>query len=171
MSEEVKNAATVVPISMLWAIGFNGCLAFAMFLAVLFCIGDLDAVLSSSYTFPFIEVLLQATDSIAGTAVIIVLLLIIDIALVIGVTAAASRMLWSFARDKGVPGWRWLMQVRCSHSRTCPVCQLHFHAYVSYLFVPIISMASHTYQSGIAADRCSRLTQKLRYPRDQSSLQ
>lgn len=111
MSEEVKNAATVVPVSMLWAIAFNGALGFAMFLAVLFCISDLNAVLTSSYAFPFIEVVFQATNSIAGTAIVIVILIIIDIALIIGVTASASRMLWSFARDKGVPGWHWLIQV------------------------------------------------------------
>ena len=112
MSEEVKNAAVVVPQSMLVAIVFNGVVGLAMFIAVLFAIEDLDTLLTApTYVYPFIDILVQATNSVAGTAVIMVLIILIDLALVIGVVASASRMLWAFARDKGVPGWRWVMQV------------------------------------------------------------
>lgn len=112
MSEEVKNASSVVPISMLWSITFSGVVGLAMYIALLFSISDLDAALSTSFTYPFIQILLDALNSVAGTAVMLMIMIIIDMALVMSCVAAASRMLWSFARDKGVPGWQWLRQVR-----------------------------------------------------------
>ena len=112
MSEEVKNATTVVPMAMLWSLTFNGVVGLAMFIAVLFCVGDLEEVLGTSYTFPFIQMLVQATGSTAGAAILLMVITIIDMALVMSTIVAASRMLWSFARDRGIPGWNWVRQVR-----------------------------------------------------------
>ncbi|EHK98336.1 hypothetical protein M7I_5807 [Glarea lozoyensis 74030] len=36
----------------------------------------------------------------------VVIVIITGIGLGIAAVAAGSRMLWAFARDKGVPGWR-----------------------------------------------------------------
>jgi choline transport protein len=114
MGEEVHNATTVVPRSMMWCIFVNGIVGLAMYFALLFCAGDLDAALTSRFIYPFIEVLEQALSSSTGTALVITIILLVDLGLVIGVVAASSRMLWSFARDRGVPGWCRSTQVRCS---------------------------------------------------------
>lgn len=111
MSEEVQNAANVVPRSIIWSIFINGIVGSAMYIAVLFCIGNLDAAINTGYIYPFIEILLQATHSRAGSAVILAILIIVDLGLIVGVMAASSRMLWSFARDRGVPGWRYISKV------------------------------------------------------------
>ena len=111
MSEEIQNAAVVVPRSIIWSILFNGLVGLAMFITVLFSIGDLEAALNTTYVYPFIEVLLQATGSTAGSAVIVAILTLLSVALEIGVLASSSRMLWSFSRDRGVPGWRLISQV------------------------------------------------------------
>ena len=71
-----------------------------MYIAILFCIGDLEAATNTEYVYPFIEVLVQAIHSTAGSAVISAILIVVDLGLVIGVVAASSRMLWSFARDR-----------------------------------------------------------------------
>ena len=84
-----------------------------MLLAILFCLGDSHAALSSPTGFPFIEIYLQATNSTAGTAAIIVVMILTLMCGVISCLTAASRMVWSFARDHGLPGWRILHQV-CS---------------------------------------------------------
>lgn len=112
MSEEIHNAAIVVPKSILWSIVINGVVGLSMYIAILFCLGDVDAALNSTYVYPFIEVLLQAIRSSAGCAVIMALLIVVDLALVIGTVAASARMLWSFARDRGVPGWRHISKVK-----------------------------------------------------------
>ncbi|MCJ1293485.1 hypothetical protein MMC34_005040 [Xylographa carneopallida] len=139
MSEEIRNAATVVPRSIVWSIVLNGIVGLSMFIAILFCIGDLDAAVNSDFIYPFIEVLLQATRSVAGTAVIIAILIIVDLGLVIGVVAASSRMLWSFARDRGVPGWR---QISKLDSRTSiPVIAIVCTTILSIL-IGLISIGS-----------------------------
>ena len=84
-----------------------------MYIAILFCVGDLEAAINTEYIYPFIEVLLQAIRSTAGSAVILAIMIVVDLGLVVGVVAASSRMLWSFARDRGVPGWRQISKVNC----------------------------------------------------------
>ena len=111
MCEEIQNAAIVVPRSIVWSIVLNGVIGLTMYIAILFCIGDINAALNTTYVYPFIEVLVQATHSAAGSAGILAILIIVDLGLVIGVVAASSRMLWSFARDRGVPGWRQISRV------------------------------------------------------------
>ena len=111
MSEEIHNAATVVPRSIIWSVFLNGVVGASMYIAILFRMGDVNAALNTEYVYPFIEVLLQALHSTAGSAVILAILIIVDLGLVVGVVAASSRMLWSFARDRGVPGWRQISKV------------------------------------------------------------
>ena len=68
--------------------------------------GDVDKALSTPTGYPFIEIFYQATDSISGALGMSSVLLIIAVCSVIGMLAATSRQLWSFARDRAVPGWR-----------------------------------------------------------------
>lgn len=121
MSEEIKNATTVVPRSIIYGLLMNGTIGFATLIATLFCIGDLEAISETSFTYPFIEIYVRATKSKGGSAVMVALILIVGLGLDIGIMAAASRMLWSFARDRGVPGWRYISQVQylVLHFRCC----------------------------------------------------
>ena len=111
MCEEIKNASTVVPQSLLASIFLNGLLGFAMLMAILFCIGDIETALSTPTGFPFIEIFMQAVNSVGGATAMTALVLSMMIMACIGVLAAGSRMLWAFARDNGVPGARWLCRV------------------------------------------------------------
>ena len=111
MSEEIKNATVVVPRSIVFGLIMNGSIGFGIIIAVLFCIGDPNAIANTSYQYPFIAIFVQATKSKGGSAVMVALILLVGLGLDIGIMAAASRMLWSFARDKGVPGWRHISKV------------------------------------------------------------
>lgn len=111
MCEEIKNASTVVPHSLLVSIGINGTMGFAMLIAILFCIGDIDTALTSPTGFPFIEIFLQATKSRAGATAMTAVVLSLMIFASIASLAAASRVMWAFARDNGIPGSSYLMQV------------------------------------------------------------
>ncbi|KAL9081129.1 MAG: hypothetical protein Q9159_007419 [Coniocarpon cinnabarinum] len=103
--------AFLVPRTMVWGLVINGVVGLSMDIAVLFSAGDIDKALNSDYVYPFIEVVMQALDSRAGTAIVVAVIIVVDVALVIGVVAASSRMLWSFARDRGVPFWKQVQQV------------------------------------------------------------
>lgn len=77
----------------------------------IFCLGDLNEVLSSPYGEPCIAVFFNATQSYAGTTVMTVILVIMLTSACISEVATASRQLWSFARDRGLPGSDWLSRV------------------------------------------------------------
>ena len=111
MSEEIKNATVVVPRSIVFGLIMNGSIGFGIIIATLFCIGDPTTIANTSYQYPFIAIFVQATKSKGGSAVMVALILLVGLGLDIGIMAAASRMLWSFARDKGVPGWRHISKV------------------------------------------------------------
>lgn len=91
----------------------NGTLGFGMIIALLFCIGNLDNALATPTGYPFIEILLQATNSVKGTAAMASIVTILALCATVGILASTSRMFWSFARDRGLPGWRVLQQVCC----------------------------------------------------------
>ncbi|CAJ2508289.1 Uu.00g094750.m01.CDS01 [Anthostomella pinea] len=100
MSEEIQSAATVVPKALLYTISINGTLAFAMAIAFLFCITDLDAAVAAADTmfYPFLQVFQSAVGSTAGACVMASLIPILALASSIRVYATSSRMIWSFAR-------------------------------------------------------------------------
>lgn len=111
MAEEIQNASTVVPYSLLAGITLNGFLGFGMLLAVLFCLGDIDAAEDLPTGYPYMEIFVQATHSTAGSSVMITIVTVLQICATIAFLAGSSRMTWSFARDHGLPGWRTLSKV------------------------------------------------------------
>ncbi len=114
MAEEIHNADTVVPWSMVTSILFNGALGLAMNIAVLFVTTDITAALSSPtgvLGFPFIDIFYNATGSRAGSSVMVAIVIIMGVACTIAILATESRLVWAFARDRGLPGWRFVSKV------------------------------------------------------------
>lgn len=62
--------------------------------------------------YPFIEVVYRSTQSLAATTVMVVVAFISLTGSVIVEIATASRQLWAFARDGGIPLLAWLAKVR-----------------------------------------------------------
>ncbi|CAN9135197.1 unnamed protein product [Alternaria alternata] len=105
MSEEVKNASTDVPRSMLLSLVINGTLALGMLFAVLFSAHDIPALLGdqNAATAPFLRIFKDAVGSEAGATVMVAIIVLLEFCSAMGCLAAASRMTWSFARDRGLP--------------------------------------------------------------------
>ncbi|KAF2872028.1 amino acid/polyamine transporter I [Massariosphaeria phaeospora] len=105
MSEEIQSAATVVPQALMYTIMINGVLAMSMLIALLFCTADLSAALEAQLTmfYPFLEIFRQTVKSKTGACIMASIVLVMGIASGVGVYASASRMLWSFSRDRGMP--------------------------------------------------------------------
>ena len=86
-----------------------------MLIALLVCLGDLSqvskTVLQTSLGFPFIQVFLDATKSIPGTAIMNSIVLVLGISSTVGLLVSSSRMFWSFARDRGLPLWKEISKV------------------------------------------------------------
>ena len=111
MCEEIRNASTIVPYALLASIGINGTLGLAMLIAILFCIGDIDNALSTPTGFPYVEIFYQAVQSVGATTAMSSLILLMMVLATLAVLAAASRMMWAFARDNGLPGSSYLARV------------------------------------------------------------
>ena len=106
MAEEIQNAEIVVPRAITLAYLLNGVLAFAMLIATLFAIEDIETALDSPTNYPYMEIFRQATGSIPGSAIMIAVITVMEICQLTSSLATSSRMLWSFARDRGMPGWQ-----------------------------------------------------------------
>ncbi|KAI3335885.1 amino acid/polyamine transporter I [Ustulina deusta] len=114
MAEEIENPAMNVPRAIVTTVLLNGSTGWAMVLAVLFCLGDIESVINSPTGYPFIQVFYNGVGRAGATAMTIVIIAIIWCA-VIGFATTASRMTWSFARDRGLPFHRFFRKV---HPRT-----------------------------------------------------
>ncbi|KAF2704304.1 amino acid transporter [Pleomassaria siparia CBS 279.74] len=113
MSEEVKNASTDVARSMLLSLGINGVLAFGMLFAVLFSvpIAEIMTILTTSEGFPVIHIFKAAVGSTAGATIMTSIIIVLEFCSALGCLAAASRMTWSFARDRGLPFSRYISMI------------------------------------------------------------
>jgi len=111
MSEEIQNAAAVVPKAIVFSIVLNGLLGLGMALSLLFCIGDIDAALHTKTEFPFIEIFYQAVQSTTGAALMTSIVITLSLCATVGIVASASRQLWAFSRDRAVPGWEHIQRV------------------------------------------------------------
>jgi len=110
---------------MIFTIFINGALGFATYLVILYCFGNPDETLSTPYGFPFIQIFFNATQSVAGTSVMISILIIMYVSATFGFLASASRQAWAFARDNGLPFSRHLKKV----SLASPVISSRTRAY------------------------------------------
>lgn len=118
MAEEIANASKVIPQTLMLSIGINGCLGFGILIATMFCTGpDLGGKLGEITGYPYMGIFLEATNSVSGSLAMSAIILVVYIGELMGLLAAASRQLWSFSRDRGVPGWRLWSRVR-NHSIT-----------------------------------------------------
>ncbi|KAL4794299.1 amino acid/polyamine transporter I [Aspergillus venezuelensis] len=118
MAEEVRDASVAIPRAIMLSVLINGSLGFGMLIAVLFCLGDLEAALATPTHYPYMEIFRQGTDSVAGALGMTSIILITAICSIFGLLAATSRQFWSFARDRAVPGWRIWSKV--SHTNCLP---------------------------------------------------
>lgn len=84
-----------------------------MVVCVMYTLGDptpiLEAIQAGEY--PILQIFHRAVGSNAGAILMYVIVLLMGLAATIGGYASASRMLWSFARDQGVPFPDWVITV------------------------------------------------------------
>ncbi|EGP88174.1 uncharacterized protein MYCGRDRAFT_71654 [Zymoseptoria tritici IPO323] len=111
LAEEVSNAAINIPRAILAAMLINGAVGFAMMITILYCLGDVETVLGTKTGFPFIQIFKDSVGNVPGATVMTAIVLILTWACATGITTTASRMTWSFARDRGLPFSKYLSRV------------------------------------------------------------
>jgi choline transport protein len=91
LSDEISDAPRKVPYAMVWAVVLNTVLSLGFLITLLFCIGDVEAAVSTPTGFPFIQILYQATNSKAGATVIQCMILLSTMIALFGVFASVAR--------------------------------------------------------------------------------
>jgi choline transport protein len=107
----VQDASIVIPKALIWSVLPNGIMALVMGATFIFCIGDIDEILASPTNEPFIQVFFNATQSRAAATIMTSIIIVMLTSACISEVATASRQLWSFARDGGLPYSHWLSHV------------------------------------------------------------
>lgn len=104
---------------MIASVVINGAMGFAMTVVFLLYSGDLKEVIETTESqYPFITILANSLGSPVAATALVSLLIVPDIFSLLAAVSSGSRMLWSFSREKAVPGWQWLRQVGvCRASR------------------------------------------------------
>lgn len=105
LAEEIEGAQLVVPRAILTTYILDGTLGFAMLVTIMYCIQDIPQALASPTNYAFIQIFQVATNSSTGTVVMVLVIAVMQICATTSSLAVASRQLWSFSRDHGVPGW------------------------------------------------------------------
>ncbi|KAK8118007.1 amino acid/polyamine transporter I [Apiospora kogelbergensis] len=108
LSEEVHHASTVVPWSLIATILINGTMGFSMLVATLFCMGDIDAAFAEDPLYPYMPIFRNAIGSTAGAVALSAVIVTMIFVAATGCLASTSRIYWAFARDRAIPGWRFL---------------------------------------------------------------
>ncbi|KAI5206328.1 hypothetical protein AUEXF2481DRAFT_179093 [Aureobasidium subglaciale EXF-2481] len=111
MAEETQDASITLPRAIMWSVGPNALLAFIMGITLSFTLGDPEMIAASPTNEPFIQIFFNATNSYGATNVMCAIVIIVLMCNCISEVATASRQIWAFARDHGLPGSRWLSKV------------------------------------------------------------
>jgi choline transport protein len=103
MAEETEDSARSIPRTIMYSTYINAFLGFLMVITLIFTWGDMAEISDSIYGWPFLSVFYNATGSIAATIAMTMLIILPLTGSVIACVATASRQIWAFARDNGVP--------------------------------------------------------------------
>ena len=81
----------------------NYIMAFVMTVTIMSTLGDVESILTTTTGQPYIQVVLNATQSRVGTSIMTALVAVILVFSAVNLVTTSSRQLFAFARDKGLP--------------------------------------------------------------------
>lgn len=115
-AEEIKDASLILPRSIMASLFLNGALGFIMLVTYCFCLGNVEEILGTPTGYPFIQVFYNVTNSHGGASAMTAILISLTVCGCISNVATASRQLFAFARDGGLPFSPFLAHVNSPHA-------------------------------------------------------
>lgn len=106
LAEEVRDASSVLPKAIMSSLFLNGVMGFIMLVTFCFCFGSLtsdDSALGSPTGYPYIQVFASVTNNNGAASAMSSILIILTVCGCISNVATASRQMYAFARDQGLP--------------------------------------------------------------------
>lgn len=104
LAEEVAKPERSIPIAILCTVLIGFTTSWTYCIAMFFSVRDLDPLLNTPTGVPILELFYQALQNKAGAIVLESLILVTGIGCQIACHTWQSRLCWSFARDRGLPG-------------------------------------------------------------------
>lgn len=98
----------------MWATYANSALGFIMVITLIFTWGNMEEIAKTTTGYPFLAVFYNTTQSYVGTDILALIIILTLTGSVIACTATASRQIWAFARDNGVPFSKFIRHVSLS---------------------------------------------------------
>lgn len=111
MSEEVKDASRIIPVTMLVNFVINMGFIFLTLLSFCYHIPDVEVAHDDSTGYPGLWVIRQSITSLPWLNVLLAVILLLEVLGELAYFAAVSRDLYAFARDDGLPFSQWLRKV------------------------------------------------------------
>lgn len=126
MAEEVSQPERSIPIAIMGTVAIGFTTAWCFVISMFFSLNDFEGVLESPTGVPILELFHQALGSRAGAIALEALILTTGMGCQISSHTWQSRLCWSFARDRGLPGHQWLSKIHptldvpfVAHSVSC----------------------------------------------------
>jgi len=110
VAEEVKNPGRKIPLAMILSIVFGAISAVISVMGYLLSSPDLASIVSGNTADPIPVILNEALGS-TGATVFIVIAIIAMLSCILSLQAALSRLIFSFSRDKMLPGSEWMSRI------------------------------------------------------------
>ncbi|KAE8135553.1 amino acid/polyamine transporter I [Aspergillus pseudotamarii] len=119
LAEEVPQPEKNIPIAIMATVGIGFVTSWFYCISMFFSLNDLSKLLNTATGVPILELYYQALDNVPGAIVLETLLLVTGMGCLIACHTWQSRLCWAFARDRGIPGHKWLSQV--NHTLDVPL--------------------------------------------------
>lgn len=110
LAEEVGSPERAIPIAILGTVAIGFCTAWPFVISMMASIQDLEAVTATATYVPILEIFNQAINY-SGAIGLETLIVLTGTGCQIACHTWQARLCWSFARDRGLPGWQYLKQV------------------------------------------------------------
>lgn len=131
LAEEVARPERSIPTAILITILIAFVTSWTYCIAMFFSVRDLKPLLQTTTKVPILELFYQAVQNKAGAIVLETLILVTGIGCQIACHTWQSRLCWSFARDRGIPGHEFLSRIHptldvpfIAHSVSCFIVAL-----------------------------------------------
>ena len=111
MSEETYDASVTLPNVMMASFWIGSLTGLVMILTLIFTMGDVSTIIATPTGYPFIQILYNTTHSLAATNTLTAIVITVLSSGTIAGISSASRQIWSFARDRGLPFSEFLSHV------------------------------------------------------------
>ncbi|KAF2083434.1 choline transport protein, partial [Saccharata proteae CBS 121410] len=112
LAEEVHRPERMIPLAIMGTVGIGFVTSWFFAVGMLYSIvGDFQALVDTATGVPILELFDRALDTKAGAIALEALIIATGFGCLVASHTWQSRLCWSFARDAGVPGHRWLSKV------------------------------------------------------------